>query len=331
MKKKNKLKEQPTNKILVILGPTASGKSDLAIQLAREFEGEIISADSRQVYRGMDIGSGKVTRDSFSPRINSETKPLPKNKKIIPYWSEGIPHYLIDIVNPKTKYNAAKFKKDAEKIIKYILSRGKIPIICGGTGFWIKTIVDNISFPNVKPDWKLRNQLRDKSAAELFKKLKELDRERAKTIDPKNKVRLIRAIEICQSIGKVPPVYHISGGACYQFIQIGIDRPKEELNLKIKKRLEERFKQGMIEEVKKLHKEKKASWKRLEEFGLEYRWIARFLQEKISEKEMKENLYQAICAYAKRQRTWFKKDQRIIWLKDYSEIKKTIKNFLKEK
>lgn len=305
-------------KIIVILGPTASGKSDIAIELARNFNGEIISADSRQIYRGMDIGTGKVTK---------------KEQRLAR-------HHMIDIVSPNTKYNAAKFKKQAEKIIQDILRRGKLPIICGGTGFWIKAIVDNINFPEVKPNEVLRNKLRNKTAEKLLAILKKLDPARAKTIEPKNKVRLIRAIEICKSIGKVPAIGEKRSDLFrslrsrevgpLKFLQIGLDIPKSALQKRIKTRLEKRLKQGMIKEVKDLHFKRKISWKRLESFGLEYKWIALYLQNKISRKDMREKLYYDIIHYAKRQMTWFKKDQRIKWMKKYPTIQKEVKRFVKE-
>ena len=293
-------------KIIVLLGPTASGKSDVAIKLAREFNGEIISADSRQVYRGMDIGSGKVTREEQKMAI----------------------HHMLDIADPNDEFNISHFKKSAEKIIKDILKRKKLPIICGGTGFWIKAIVDNLQLPEVKPNKELRNLLSNKSAEELFKMLRKFDPERAENIDPKNKVRLIRAIEICETLGTVPKVAIADKESRkYDFLQIGIDVSKETLNKKIKKRLEQRFKNGMIEEVQNLNKNG-VSWERLEYFGLEYRWIARYLQNIISLSEMKEKLYFDIIHYAKRQMTWFKKDKRILWLKDYKKIESLVKNFL---
>jgi len=293
------------SKIIVILGPTSSGKSDVAIKLARKFNGEIISADSRQIYRGMDIGSGKITK---------------AEQKLAKHW-------MLDIVSPKTNFNAAQFKKKAEKIIADILSRGKVPIICGGTGFWIKSIVDNVTYPEVKPDWKLREKLNKKSVAELFAMLKKLDPERASTVDAKNKVRLIRAIEICKAIGKVPVLSEENRN--YNFLQIGISWPKEKLHERIKIRLDQRFKEGMISEIKRLHFKDKVSWKRLESFGLEYRQIALYLQKKISEDSMKEHLFQEIKNYAKRQMTWFRKDKRILWLKSYKEIEKETMEFLK--
>lgn len=291
----------------MILGPTASGKSDVAIKLAQKYNGEIISADSRQVYRGMDIGTGKVTEEEQSMAV----------------------HHMLDVVNPNDEFNISHFKKSAEKIIEDILNRKKLPIICGGTGFWIKTIVDNVQLPEVKPDKELRNTLSNKSTEELFKMLEKLDPERAKNIDPKNKVRLIRAIEICKTLGTVPKlkVKRQTSNVKREFLQIGIDVPKKILNEKIKKRLGQRFGIGMIEEVHNLNKNG-VPWERLEYFGLEYRWIARYLQNKISLSEMKEKLYFDIIHYAKRQMTWFKKDKRILCLKDYSEIEKAVKKFL---
>lgn len=326
--------EKYSNKILVILGPTSSGKSDVAIRLARQFDGEIISADSRQVYRGLDIGTGKILQDvrckmqDTRYKQNSNYK-YPKNK---PYFSEGIPHYAIDIVSPRTEYNAAKFKKYAEKIIADILKRKKLPIICGGTGFWIKAIIDDVSYPAVKPDPVLRNLLRNKTASELFRQLKKLDPERAKTIDAKNKVRLIRAIEICKALGKVPalPKSYKLKAKSYDFLQIGIALPKEKLYENIRKRLKKRFAAGMIEEVERLHYENKLSWQKIASFGLGYFWIPKYLKGEIKSKdELFEKIYQAEKDYAKRQLTWFRKDKRIIWLKNYIEIKTSAKGFLK--
>jgi len=327
------MKKSNLNKILVILGPTASGKSDLAIKLAKKFNGEIISADSRQIYRGMDIGSGKVSRD-LSGTISNDQFPISKHKEI--FISEGIMHYLIDIANPNDDFNVSHFKKLAEKAIKEILQKGKLPIICGGTGFWIKSIVDNVSYPEVKPDKELRERLSRKSAAELFAELRKIDPERAANIDSKNKVRLIRALEICKALGTVPDIrnrkYEIRNTK-YEFLQIGIDIPKEKLQENIKKRLEKRLAEGMIKEVQNLNNPPAGggvSWERLEYFGLEYRWVARYLQKKISLNEVREKLYFDIIHYAKRQMTWFKKDKRILWLKGYEEIEKTVKTFIKD-
>ncbi|EKE15823.1 MAG: tRNA dimethylallyltransferase [uncultured bacterium] len=321
------------NKIVVILGPTASGKSAAAIQLAKKFDGEIISADSRQIYRGMDIGSGKVPKSECK---NQKENLQSKNKLLRPYCSEDVPHYIIDIVSPNTDYNAAKFKHDAEKVIRNILSRKKLPIICGGTGFWIKAVVDNVDFPEVKPDWKLREELDKQSAEKLFQKLKKIDPERAANIDAKNKVRLIRAIEICKSIGKVPALPPASSSHQgkirneLKFLQIGIQRDKERLDERIRKNVEKRFSMGMIEEVEKIHKQG-VSWKKIQSFGLSYNLIPEYLKGNIeSKEELNEKIYLAEKNYAKRQMTWFKKDKRIIWLDNYKKIEKETQKFLEK-
>jgi tRNA dimethylallyltransferase len=293
-------------KIVVILGPTASGKSDVAIRLAQRFNGEIISADSRQVYRGMDIGSGKVTK---------------MEQQLAPHW-------MLDVVSPRTNYSAAQFQRKAKKILKDILRRKKLPIICGGTGFWIQSIVDDITYPEVKPNWKLRNSLSNLSTDELFEKLRKIDPERANTIDPRNKVRLIRAIEICETLGNVPRPDQGAKSMQYNFFQIGIIWPRDELYQRIENRLDQRFQEGMIEEVKRLHEKNKISWKRMEELGLEYRWITKFLKKEIRFEEMRDRLLLEIKHYAKRQITWFKKDARIKWFSEYGPIEKEVEKFV---
>jgi len=320
------------NKIIVILGPTSSGKSAVAIKLAKKFNGEIISADSRQIYRGMNVGTGKIEKDNSYPSLPLGEMSRTRDREGGTFYSERIPHYGIDIISPKTEYNSAKFKKYADKIIKDILGREKIPIICGGTGFWIKALVDNVIYPEVAPDWELRNKLHNYSAKKLFQMLKKLDSVRAKNIDAKNPVRLIRAIEICKSIGKRK----------YETLQIGINLPKEKLYQNIQKRLKQRFFAGMIKEVKKLHFENKISWKRLESFGLGYKIISEYLRkevypvkfersetgEAVFNRELFEQIYLAEKNYAKRQMTWFQKDKRIIWLPKYKDVEKEVKKFL---
>jgi len=292
------------NKLLVIVGPTASGKTGLSIKLAKNFNGEIVSADSRQVYKGMDIGTGKITQKEM----------------------QGVPHYLLNIVSPKTRFDVAKYRKKALKTIKYIQKRNKLPILIGGTGFYIQAVVDDIVFPKVKPDWKLRSLLEKKDAKFLFKELNRLDPQRAEIIDKNNKRRLIRAIEIVKKTNKpVPPLK--KNKPQFKILMIGIKKEKKELISLIKKRLLKRLKNGMLAEVKKLRKSG-LSWKRLEEFGLEYRYIAQYLQKKITKEEMIEKLQKEIEHYAKRQMAWFKKDKRIRWIKNYSQAKKISKNFI---
>ncbi|MCX6738293.1 MAG: tRNA (adenosine(37)-N6)-dimethylallyltransferase MiaA [Candidatus Parcubacteria bacterium] len=297
------LKEKNINKILVIVGPTSSGKSDLAVQLAKKFNGEIISADSRQVYKGMNIGTGKITK-----------------KEML-----GIPHHLLDVASPKKRFTVTQYVKKAEKVIKEIQKKGKLPIICGGTGFYIQALIDGITIPEVKPDWILRKKLEKKTAEQLFSKLKKLDPQRAKNIDKNNKRRLIRAIEIVLKTKK--PIPLLKKWKKYNVLILGIKTEKTELDKKIKNRLLKRLDQGMINEVKKIRKSG-LSWKRIEEFGLEYRMVAFYLQNKINYEEMIEKLGKEIQQYSKRQMTWFKKDKRIVWVENKKTAELLIKKFI---
>jgi tRNA dimethylallyltransferase len=287
------------NRILVIAGPTASGKSSLAIEIARKHGGEVVSVDSRQVYRGMDIGTGKVTAGEQA---------LAR-------------HWLLDVADPNENYNVTDFQRDAEAAIQDIRSRNRLPIVCGGTGFWIQALVEGQRFPEVKPDLKLREELSTRTREELFEILRSLDPERAGTIDRKNPVRLIRAIEI--AVGRIrnqesgirqnPEPAPKKPDSLFlipdSFLIIALAPSMEVLREKIRKRLDERFAQGMAEEVARLHREG-VDWERLESFGLEYKWIAYRLQGKVSEKEMKERLYFDSVHYAKRQLTWLRRWER---------------------
>lgn len=291
-------------KLIVILGPTATGKSELGVKLAKKFNGEIISADSRQVYKGMDIGTGKITKKEM----------------------QNIPHYLLDVVSPKRRFSLWQYQKLAKSAIEKILKKGKVPFLVGGSPFYLYSVAENWILPKVPPDWKLRKKLEKKSEKELFSILKKLAPERAKNIDPQNKRRLLRAIEIAKKLKKVPPLKKEFSFDC---LFLGIKKSKKELQKLIKKRLLKRLKKGMIEEVKKL-KAQGISWKRLEDFGLEYKWIAFYLQKKISKRKMIEKLQTNIENFAKRQMTWFKKDKRIHWIKDYKEAENLVKEFLQK-
>lgn len=317
-----------SQKVIVVYGPTASGKSDVAIKLAKKFDGEIISADSRQIFKGLNIGSGKVTQD----QAGLISRLFHKNKEG-EFFSGDVRHHLIDVAEPMEDYNVSHFKKDAERIIEEISSRGKIPIICGGTNFWIDSVVHDSQVPEVAPDTELRAELEQKNTEVLFEQLQKVDPRRSQTIDAKNKVRLVRAIEIATKLGSVPELSMVNRqklNVKYDFLQIGIKTEREKLNEKIKKRLDERFEDGMLIEVEELH-EKGVSFEWMERIGLEYRWISRYLQKKVDFEEMKEKLYFDIIHFAKRQMTWLKRNKQIIWLKDYSQIKKEVKKFLKKK
>ena len=298
------MKNRP--KIIVILGQTSTGKSDFAVQIAKKVKGEIISADSRQVYKGMDLGTGKITK----------------------YEMQGIPHHLLDVANPKKVFSVSGYKKLADNKIKEILKRGKVPILCGGTGFYIDAVVNGTILPEVAPNAKLRAMLAKKSVVELFKMLKKIDASRDKNIDSKIPVRLIRAIEIAKALGKVPKV---KSGTEYDALKIGLTLPDEVLKKRIYARLLARIKKGMLKEIENLHKSG-VSWKRMNELGLEYRYGAMYLQGKITKKEMIEKLNTESWQYAKRQKTWFKRDKDTVWIdprknKEKLEIFRTVKQF----
>ena len=300
-------------KIIAIVGPTSSGKSELAVDIALYIKknsakfgidgAEIISADSRQVYKGMSLGSGKISKKEM----------------------RKVPHHLLDVVSPNTRFTAAHYQRLAKKAIDKIIAENKMPIICGGTGFYIKTVLENLELPGVKPDLRLRKKLEDKSPSQLYKMLLKLDPRRAKDIDFHNPVRLIRAIEISQKLGNVPGLKESE--ISYNPLYIGISPNPRILKERIRSRILKRLGKGMIGEVKKLHSSG-VSWKRLEGFGLEYRFIGRFLTGKISKKTMIDNLEKETNRYAKRQMTWFKKNKEIAWINNTKKALPLVKSFI---
>ena len=296
------------NKIIVILGPTASGKTKLAVDLAKKFNGEIVSADSRQVYRGMDIGTGKDLAEY------------------------SVPYHLIDVASPKSQFDLAQYQKMAFRAIDDILKRGKLPILVGGSGLYLQAVVDNYKLSEAKQDAELRKKLEKLNAGELFKKLEKLSPNLAVKLnqsDKNNKRRLIRYLEILEQDKNFKSR---KGQKKYEALLIGLSYSGEILKQRIFKRLMDRLKeQNMIGEVENL-RAKGLSWKRLEEFGLEYKFISLYLQGKLQYEEMVEKLNLAIFQFAKRQLTWFKRWEKqgvkINWLKDFKKIEKLTKEFL---
>jgi len=288
-------------KIIAIVGPTATGKSDLAIVLAKKIGGEVISADSRQVYKGLDIGTGKITKKEM----------------------RGVPHYMIDVISPKYEFSVADFKKLAEEKIKEIAGRGNIPIICGGTGFYIDALLQNQNIPNVPPNKKLRKELDLHHTSILVSMLKKLDPRRFKNIDQKNRVRIIRAIEIASALGSVPKQKTIK--SAYKIIWIGLDTELETLKKRIENRLQTRLRSGMLKEGEYLHKQG-LSWKKMEVLGLEYRFMSLYLQGKMSREDFEKELTLKIFQYAKRQKTWFKRNKKIKWFDPTKEKTENIIN-----
>ena len=290
------MSHHPLLKLAVLLGTNASGKSDLGIRLASHFGGEIISADSRQVYRGLDLGSGKIT---------------PEQARIVP-------HHLIDVAEVTEYYSLAEYQKAAYHAIDSIAAAGKMPLLVGGTGLYVSALVEGYELADVPPNEPLRAELESLSLAELVARLTQADPEAARRIDQKNSRRLIRALEIAAT-GRTYAAMRQSFPR-YDCLQLGLSWPKEVLETRIEKRLQDRLAGGMIEEVAGLRR-RGVSDLRLEKLGLEYRYITRYLRGDLgSLADLKLQLGIAIRQLAKDQLTWFKRDRRIIWLdttKDY--------------
>lgn len=285
------------NKLIVILGTNASGKSELGIRLAKHFGGEIVSADSRQVYRGLDLGSGK---------ISAEQAALVK-------------HHLIDVADVSEYYTLAQYQRAAYEAIDAISDAGKRAFLVGGTGLYISAVVEGYELVDVPANDPLREALEQLPVSELVKKLEQTDPDAAARIDKSNPRRLIRAIEIA-SAGQTHSAAH-KNCPRYDCLQLGLTWSREVLVERIERRLRERLANGMIEEVAGL-RSGGVSDVRLEKLGLEYRYITRYLRGELSLEELKEQLGIAIRQFAKEQLTWFKRDKRIIWLngdKDYFE------------
>ncbi|MFT5037049.1 MAG: tRNA dimethylallyltransferase [Candidatus Azotimanducaceae bacterium] len=299
--------ESQKPKIVVLVGPTASGKTALAIELAKQCSGEVISADSRQVYKKLDIGTEKITKDEM----------------------DGVPHHLIDIVDTQTTYSASDFKRDAASAIEEITSRGKLPIIAGGTFFYINVLLEKIVSPEVPPNQELRAELEEKSASDLFAALQNIDPRRAADVDPENKRRLIRALEIVRALGKVPEA---AEKECpYDVIMIGIETDRTILRERIAKRSKEALSRGLATETKELL-ESRISKERLSEIGLEYRIVLEHLDGLLTEEALIKKLEEKVWQYAKRQLTWLKREETVHWFQrtQTSEIKSSVELFLQK-
>ena len=293
-------------KVLVIVGATASGKTSLSLTLAQEFSGEIISADSRQLYKTLDIGTGKVTKEEM----------------------QGVPHHLIDIVAPTETYNADDFKRDASKCIKEITARANLPIIAGGTFFYVDTLLGKITSPNVPPNPALREKLQLMSAEELYNELRERDPRRAAEMDPHNTRRLVRALEIVAHLGYVPK---IPTDTPYDVLTIGIKREKEELRSRFKIRAQQWLKAGFMNEIKKLLANG-ITRDRLKEIGFEYTLALELYGNEIDEETFLQKFIEKNWQYAKKQIAWLKKDESIVWVEvkngNNDATKKIVKDFL---
>ena len=289
------------NPLVVVLGPTASGKSGLGIALAQRFDGEIVSADSRQVYRGLDIGTAKVT---------AEEQAL-------------VPHHLLDVADVDDVYTVSQFQQQAIAAIEDIRERGHVPFLVGGSPHYIQAVVDNLDIPAIPPQPALRAELEARPLADLLAQLEELDPQSAAVIDRKNPRRVIRALEVCLISGQPFSSQRKVAAPLYRSLLLGIQWPRDVLYRRIDARVDERMRQGMVQEVRDLLAQG-VSFERLEALGLEYRFISRLLRgEFTSEVEMVQRLKYAIHDFTRRQLTWFRKDSRILWV-DGNDIERAV-------
>lgn len=283
--------------VYVIGGPTASGKSKLAVELAKKVNGEIISADSMQIYKEMNIGTAKVNKEEM----------------------QGVQHYLVDFVSPDERYSVSNFKKDAEKAIEKILEKGKTPIVVGGTGLYIDSLIYGIEFQNEEVDLEYREKLNkiadEKGLESLYKKAQEIDPEAMKKISINDRKRIIRVLEIYHKTGKTKTEQELQSRkneVKYEYKVFAITMDREKLYERIEKRIDFMIEQGLIEEVKQILEKYHTFPTAMQ--GLGYKEVVEYLEGSCTKEEMIEKIKKETRHYAKRQLTWFRKNKEIIWL-----------------
>lgn len=299
--------------VIVIGGPTASGKSNLAVELAKRIDGEIISADSMQIYKDMNIGTAKVTEQE----------------------KQGIKHYMLDIISPEERYNVSTYKKEAEKKIEEILAKGKVPIIVGGTGLYIDTLVYGIEFQEEEVDEEYRrvlNEIAEKEGLEkLYQKAVKIDPEAMKKISLNDRKRIIRVLEIYHKTGKTKTEQEKESRkneVKYNYKVFAITMDREKLYKRIENRVDQMIEEGLIEEVKELKKKYSKFPTAMQ--GLGYKEVVEYLENRISFEDMIENLKKETRHYAKRQLTWFRKNKEIIWLNGENDINSNLERIIEQ-
>ena len=304
---------QMRQKVIVICGPTASGKTALSIELAKKINGEIVSADSMQIYKDMDIGTAKPTIEEM----------------------QGIKHYLIGYVSPEQRYSVADYKKDAKKAIKEILEKGKIPIVVGGTGLYIDSLIYEIEYQDIKLDAQYRKQLEDevkeKGLEELYKKAKIIDEKAMEKISLTDKKRILRVLEIYHATGKTKTEQEIESRKKeveYDYKVYALNWDRQKLYDRINKRVDIMIEQGLIQEVKQIL-EKYSTFPTAMQ-GLGYKEVVDYLNGIYTKEEMVEKIKMETRRYAKRQLTWFRKNKQTIWLNAEDTTQKNINIILKE-
>lgn len=303
--------------IIAVVGPTASGKTAVAERLAYTFSGEIVSADSRTVYRGMDIGTAKVRG------------PVAEHG---PYagavYHHGTHHWLLDLVAPHESFTVAQWKKEAVRVIANIHQRHHLPVVVGGTGLYVQHLVDNLEPPQIAPDAALRARLEEQTLPALVQLLKKYDPDAVERIDCKNPRRVIRTLEICISSGQPFAAQRRRGTSLYHALQIGIAVPREELYARIDARVREQVRDGLFAEVTSLVEQYGPDIPALSAIG--YRQVVVYLQKKCTKAEAVERIMFDSHAYARRQLTWLRRDPRIVWVKNAEEAEIAVRTFLME-
>ncbi len=294
-------------KVVVICGPTASGKTALSIELAKQINGEIVSADSMQIYKDMDIGTAKPTTEEM----------------------QGIQHYLLDFVLPDKRYSVAQYKQDSKKAIKTILEKGKVPILVGGTGLYVDSLIYEIEYNDIKLDEEYRKKLEDiveKQGLEvLYEQAKKIDPQAMKKISKNDKKRIMRVLEIYKATGKTKTEQEIESRQKpveYEYKVYAINWDREKLYQRINKRVDIMIEQGLVEEVKNILKKYKTFPTAMQ--GLGYKEVVDYLDGKYTKEEMIEKIKMETRRYAKRQLTWFRKNKQTIWLDGTDDIQNNI-------
>jgi tRNA dimethylallyltransferase len=332
-------KDSELPRVLIVLGATSSGKTGLSLRIARELNGEIINADARQIYKKLNIGTGKppgrrgkfMGHSSFLVRvpylreyeklgINPEDKPGQES----PY--PEIPHYLMDFMKPDNIISVAEWRRIAITAIKGITRRGHLPIIVGGTGLYIKALVDNFAIPEVPPNSALRRSYEKEPLAKLVNLLLKMDPDAETSVDLKNPRRVIRALEICTFTGKPVSKLRIKRPPIIDAFQVGIKWTRDEIRGRIDKSITRMMEEGWPEEVRKLH-DGGLNWDAPAMTSIGYREIAKYIRGEIMLEEAVALAKRATYQYAKRQETWFKKDERINWTKTEQQALELIRTW----
>ncbi len=303
-------------KLIAIVGPTASGKTDLALSLAKKFKGEIISADSRQFYRGTEIGSD-IPKGKWK-RVKGEGGRV--------YVVKGVPHHLMAFLPPSRAFTAAEFKDAVVRIAREIAGRGHVPFLVGGTGLYIKAVVDNFAIPAVPPNPAFRKRMEAKTTGMLAAMLERRDPAYARRIPKNNRRYLIRALEVIDATGRPFSAEQGKGEPIFDVLQLGIRRPRADVYRRIDARVDAMMKKGLLGEAKRLGK--RYGWSVPAMTGLGHRQLGMFLRGETSLEQAVALIKRDTRHYAKRQSTWFRRDPRIRWVKNGEDAVSRVKNFL---